>query len=348
MTKILIRDADAIIAISGELNLFESGTLMKGHLDRAQHPYRTTNHIIVVGSYVFKRHLSRSGFEAERIVYAHRKFWTFTIPELVGLHTSKEWGNWLILDRISGSSITKYAENGGNIAVVVKGLVSALSEFEKTASKVMDIRFEQKLWSDSFEPLQQIWRSFNRNDHLDTFCHLAELADSAVRAVPHVPCFDAYHDNMIIAESSNLASNPRIVFLDFDKANFLVPIGEQLSHIAAFPLTAPLIDYAIELYSTQHAASPGEVQRTVAISLFFRAMSGVRDSLKWQIVPERQSEPPAIAVRRLSILSQCLTIARESLDSLGVALPISSKQLEKVDSLLSWLKETQLDTRTAS
>src|SRR5579862_143340 len=138
-----------IIEISRDLDLFTGGDSVNSHLARAQHPYRTTNYIVIVGPYVFKRYQSARSFFAEQAVYARRRYWTFEIPELIGSHAGDR-GNWLVFNHVSGRSITQFSESGGDLRIVVEHIVSALSEFEKQAITLPDIAFERKMWSGSF------------------------------------------------------------------------------------------------------------------------------------------------------------------------------------------------------
>jgi hypothetical protein len=93
------------------------------------------------------------------------------------------------------------------------------------------------------------------------------------------------------------------------------------------------------MYANLHCVSLSDVGRILPMATFFRALSGVRDALKWgNEGPDIQQSNRGIEMR-LAVLSDCLSIARSSLQDLSQALPISMLQLAELTAFLNELDE---------
>jgi len=107
-------------------------------------------------------------------------------------------------------------------------------------------------------------------------------------------------------------------------------------HISAFPPTAARTTLAVETYVF--------IQRSACIRWgrrkdcnVIRAMSGIRDSLKWNVATNGHLQPFEIAQERVKVFGECLGIARAAAVPLLECLPIIQSQSARLRALLARL-----------
>lgn len=240
--------------------------------------YCTTNDVFALGSLVFKKYREHEAYLVETQVLRARDQFRFCMPRIFFSHHSKTLGSWNVFERVDGVTLADACPGGPTLELLVDMMVNALIEFETRMRFVPNVTFTRWLWVQGVAPLAKFCREHAASLLSDMLLDIASQSDALVENLDAVPCFDLYARNIIwtIAEGSM-----KVTFVDFDKASRLVPPGEQLSHLAMIPGLRPILPRAISRYAELSGWSMALVQRIVDVSCFFRALSGIRDSIPW-------------------------------------------------------------------
>jgi hypothetical protein len=299
---------------------------------------RTTNGVWLAGGYVFKHFSSLEAYLTERAVYDHNYLWSFRLPKLIGGLSNERIGNWLTTAFVPGIPIKALPQEA--IGEVVVAIVGALHNFECNATRLPGIRFRRRLWSSSLRGLVEVCRPLPVKNIIRD---ILEIADSLASTSAYVPCFDAHHRNLVIERPTTNEQRRSIVFLDFEKANWLVPAGEQLSHIVSFPITARWSEQALFQYASHHDVSPSSLEPIVTISTFFRALAGIRDALRW--IPRGGTAEDCACSKEthINVISECVAIAKGKLPALSNALRLSPDQVHGLSHFLGMFDGTEFN-----
>jgi hypothetical protein len=155
-------------------------------------------------------------------------------------------------------------------------MIAALVEFEERSTEMLAAPPFIWRWQDSVRPLLTSLMHVRKSDAAKVLVRVASGCDQLVKNIDAVPCFDLFARNVIWNISDEKL---HVTFVDFDKANRLVPAGEQLSHIAVIPCLREAMHHAVSSYASLSGRPFESVKRISDISCFFRALSGVRDSM---------------------------------------------------------------------
>lgn len=303
--------------------------------ERWKELYCTTNLVVANREIVLKEYKKSQGFAVESRILKARALFTFRMPEIIGLLEDPTLGYWIALKRIPGRTLADAIPAASSqIRSLVDRIVVALAEFERTASSIEGIPWQRWTWVESVAPLAAWCSRYGAASAAEIFKDAAIVADERMNVGDGVPCFDLYFRNIIW---SSTGSFMELAFVDFDKANRLVPYGEQLSHLAMSPRCAALMDHARETYARLLRLNILDLKRLVDVAVFFRALSGIRDSLPWNLLRRgRQDRHPAL---REQVFAFSISKAGEAVATGSVADVLGSHRQARLAGALSEVAE---------
>lgn len=257
--------------------------------------YCTTNSVFAAGPLVFKRYLHRSAFIIETQILSLRRHFSFRMPEIVLSVDDPVLGCWSVLHRIPGFSLIESLPQGKSQIEIADQMVDALFEFEERVQGLVNMEWTIWTLKSVVKALVKFCSERGAAPAADVLWQAADHWDHLLAVEGRVPCFDLYPRNVIWSASN---AHTLVSFVDFDKADRLVPRGEQLSHIAMLPGLEHTIGRETERYAMRAKMEFDEVAEVASVTSFFRALSGVRDSLPWNLLTERTSIDPHADIRR--------------------------------------------------
>jgi hypothetical protein len=133
-------------------------------------------------------------------------------------------------------------------------------------------------------------------------------------------------------------SQVALSFVDFDKANRLVPRGEQLSHLAMIPGMGRAFRRGVKRYAELTSIDAKYAGEIANVALFFRALFGLRDSLPWSLLPARGPVDPHAGLRSRAFV-QCMHQARKQTRVVATTSAERSHRYEILNAALSEIAE---------
>jgi hypothetical protein len=296
--------------------------------------YCTTNSVVATGTFVFKRYRHRNAFLVERKILALRDLFTFQVPDIVFSLDDPEAGCWNVFGRLPGLTLAEAVPGATLRHVVVDKMIDALVEFERVASTLVEIKWVPWSWASAIEPLAKFCSDHGAQRAAETLGRETQHWDSQWEREPRVPCFDLYSRNVIWSAVHGGAS---VGFVDFDKADRLVPRGEQLSHLAMMPRMKGALRRGLDRYRTLTGVDHDLLEAVAAVSSLCRALAGVRDSLPWTLLAKPSPDPHA-ALRR-SALAYSLRQAAKRLSPVLRDAPDQARRLSALRRALADITE---------
>lgn len=305
-----------------------------------QMPYRTTNELFLLGSYVFKRYASKKAYLTERTIYINRNIFSFKTPTVRGFCEDSHGDGWLVMEYIDGLNLIEYLStrkpDSSTCKACVINIVKAISEFEAKASNLLEIGSVELQFFNNIAPLIQLLREQGYSTGLNRLESALIKANNFLQVFSKVPCFDAYPRNIIVVSSDNVAQNylPKLLYCDFDKADRLIPVGEQLSHIIINDVLGNYRNYAVEAYTEACGLNQDHIEQVLSVCLFIRTLSGVRDSLRWLPKTIDDSVSAKSTLERLRNAKWCLTRAMTFLEDFTTQINSSTDEKSLIEQLL--------------
>ncbi len=293
--------------------------------------YCTTNRVFAAGTLMFKRYRRRNTFLVETQILAARDCFSFRMPEIVFSLDDPVLGCWNVFHRIPGHNLIETIPQGGIQIKILDQMVDALVEFEDRVRALVDIRWTPWSLASGLKSLVEFCSHRGAVRTGNTLWQAAERWDNLLAMGTRAPCFDLYPRNVIWSVSK---SDAVVSFIDFDKADRLVPRGEQLSHIAMLPGLKHRLKRQVKRYALHTGMDAQAVADVAGVASFFRALSGMRDSLPWNLLSERTSADPHAALRKRSF-AYSLQQARKYLRVVANRSPNSAFHAEKLAEALS-------------
>lgn len=305
-----------------------------------QMPYRTTNELFLIGSYVFKRYISKKAYLTECTIYINRNMFSFETPTVRGFCEDSHGNGWLVMEYINGLNLIEYFSTRKPDPITCKAfilnIVEAISEFEFKASQLSGIGSVELQFVNNIAPLIKLLREQGYSTGLNKLESALIKADVFLQVFSKVPCFDAYPRNIIVVGSDNVAQNylPKLLYCDFDKAERLIPVGEQLSHIIINDIFGNYRHYAVEVYAEACGLNQDHIEQVLSVCLFIRTLSGVRDSLRWLPQTIDDSVDAKSTLERLTNAKWCLNHAMSFLEDFTTQINASTDEKSMIDQLL--------------
>lgn len=292
--------------------------------------YCTTNTVFATRTLVFKQYKRRRAFLVESQILAGRDRFTFDVPEIVFSLDDPRLGCWNVFSRMQGVTIAEAVPDAMFRNTVVDKMIDALAEFEALAQTLDDVEWVHWSWASAIEPLAMFCSDNGAERAADTLRRETRHWDGQWEGKPKVPCFDLYSRNVLWS----IADGRVIVgFVDFDKANRLVPRGEQLSHLAMMPGMRGALKRGRDRYRALTGIDPAQLNEIVVVSCVCRALAGVRDSLPWSLRSNPLSDPHA-SLRR-GVLEYALRQTRMRLSMAVRTIPDHKRGLSALHQSLT-------------